>query len=68
MTNKISDYNVKEMRNNMDTSDIADFDKFVEVFKSIPDIQPEEAAAEEHWEIQSSVKIHSDGDTKSDAV
>ena len=44
------------------------FDKFVEVFKSIPDIQPEEAAAEEHWEIQSSVKIHSDGDTKSDAV
>lgn len=44
------------------------FDKFVEVFKSLPDAKPEEAATEEHWEIQSSVKIHSDGDTSSDAV
>ena len=30
ITNKISDYNLREMRNNMDESDIADFDKFVE--------------------------------------
>ena len=30
MTNKISDYNIKEMRNNMDESDVAEFDKFIE--------------------------------------
>ena len=30
LTNPISDTNIREMRNNMDTSDIADFDKFVE--------------------------------------
>ena len=30
ITNKISDYNLKEMRINMDESDIEDFDKFVE--------------------------------------
>ncbi len=30
ITNKISDYNLKEMRNNMDESDIEEFDKFVE--------------------------------------
>ena len=30
MTNKISDYNLKEMRSNMDEADIEEFDKFVE--------------------------------------
>ena len=30
MTNKISDYNIKEMRNNMDENDVADFDRFIE--------------------------------------
>ena len=30
ITNKISDYNLREMRNNMDDADIDDFDKFVE--------------------------------------
>ena len=30
MTNPISDYNIKEMRNNMDESDVEGFDKFVE--------------------------------------
>ncbi len=30
ITNKISDYNLKEMRNNMDESDLEEFDKFVE--------------------------------------
>ena len=30
MTNKISDYNLKEMRRNMDEADIEEFDKFVE--------------------------------------
>ncbi len=30
LTNKISDYNLREMRNNMDETDIEDFDKFVE--------------------------------------
>ena len=30
MTNPITDKNIKEMRNNMDESDIEDFDKFVE--------------------------------------
>ena len=30
MTNKISDHNLREMRNNMDDSDIEDFDNFVE--------------------------------------
>ena len=30
ITNKISDYNLKEMRNNMDESDVDDFDKFIE--------------------------------------
>ncbi len=30
ITNKISDNNLIEMRNNMDDSDVADFDKFVE--------------------------------------
>ena len=30
ITNKISDYNLKEMRNNMDEADVDDFDKFVE--------------------------------------
>ena len=30
ITNKISDYNIKEMRNNMDESDVAEFDKFIE--------------------------------------
>ena len=36
------------------------YDKFVEIFKSIPDVLPEEEGTE-HWEIQSGVKIHSDG-------
>ena len=30
VTNKISDYNIKEMRNNMDENDVAEFDKFIE--------------------------------------
>lgn len=30
ITNKISDYNLKEMRNNMDEADIEEFDRFVE--------------------------------------
>lgn len=30
ITNKISDYNLKEMRNNMDESDIDEFDRFVQ--------------------------------------
>ena len=30
ITNKISDYNIKEMRNNMDENDAAEFDKFIE--------------------------------------
>ena len=30
ITNKISDYNLREMRRNMDESDIEEFDKFVE--------------------------------------
>jgi len=30
LTNKISDRNLKEMRNNMDESDVEDFDKFIE--------------------------------------
>ena len=30
ITNKISDYNLKEMRNNMDEADIDEFDRFVE--------------------------------------
>jgi len=30
ITNKISDYNLKEMRNNMDETDLEEFDKFVE--------------------------------------
>ena len=30
ITNKISDYNLREMRNNMDESDVEDFDRFVE--------------------------------------
>ena len=30
ITNKISDYNIKEMRNNMDENDVAEFDKFIE--------------------------------------
>jgi len=30
ITNKISDYNLREMRNNMDDADIEDFDNFVE--------------------------------------
>ena len=30
MTNPITDYNIKEMRNNMDESDIEGFDKFIE--------------------------------------
>ena len=30
ITNKISDYNLREMRNNMDESDIDEFDRFVE--------------------------------------
>ena len=30
ITNKISDYNLTEMRNNMDDSDIEEFDRFVE--------------------------------------
>ena len=30
ITNKISDYNLKEMRNNMDEADVEEFDKFVE--------------------------------------
>ena len=30
ITNKISDYNLKEMRNNMDEADLEEFDKFVE--------------------------------------
>ena len=30
ITNKISDENIKEMRNNMDESDVVEFDKFVE--------------------------------------
>ncbi len=36
------------------------YSKFVEIFNSIPDVQPEQAP-EEHWEIQNSVKIHEDG-------
>ncbi len=36
------------------------YDKFVEIFKSIPDVLPEEEGTE-HWEIQSGVKIHTDG-------
>ena len=30
MTNPITDHNIKEMRNNMDESDIEGFDKFIE--------------------------------------
>ena len=30
ITNKISDYNLKEMRNNMDEADVEEFDRFVE--------------------------------------
>ena len=30
ITNKISDYNLNEMRNNMDESDVEEFDKFIE--------------------------------------
>ena len=30
ITNKISDFNLREMRNNMDESDVEDFDRFVE--------------------------------------
>ena len=30
ITNKISDYNLSEMRNNMDESDVEEFDKFIE--------------------------------------
>ena len=30
ITNKISDYNLNEMRNNMDASDVEEFDRFVE--------------------------------------
>ena len=30
ITNKISDYNLNEMRNNMDSSDVEEFDKFIE--------------------------------------
>ena len=30
ITNKISDYNLREMRNNMDEADIEEFDKFIE--------------------------------------
>ena len=30
ITNKISDYNLKEMRRNMDESDIEEFDNFIE--------------------------------------
>ena len=30
ITNKISDYNLREMRNNMDEADVEEFDKFIE--------------------------------------
>ena len=30
ITNKITDYNINEMRNNMDDSDVVEFDKFLE--------------------------------------
>ena len=30
ITNKITDYNINEMRNNMDDTDVEEFDKFVE--------------------------------------
>ena len=30
ITNKISDYNLSEMRNNMDEADVEDFDRFIE--------------------------------------
>lgn len=30
ITNKISDFNLKEMRNNMDESDVEEFDRFIE--------------------------------------
>ena len=30
ITNPITDFNIKEMRNNMDESDVEDFDKFIE--------------------------------------
>ena len=30
LTNRITDYNINEMRNNMDDTDVAEFDKFVE--------------------------------------
>lgn len=36
------------------------FDKFVEIFKSIPDL-PQEEMEEQNWEIQSTAKIHADG-------
>lgn len=30
ITNKITDYNIAEMRNNMDDTDVEEFDKFIE--------------------------------------
>ncbi|MDE7367482.1 MAG: HD-GYP domain-containing protein, partial [Lachnospiraceae bacterium] len=36
------------------------FDKFVEIFKSIPDL-PQEEVEEQNWEIQATAKIHADG-------
>lgn len=36
------------------------YDKFVEIFKTIPDL-PAEETEEQHWVIQSTAKIHEDG-------
>lgn len=36
------------------------FDKFVEIFNSIPDL-PQEEVEEQHWVIQPTAKIHADG-------
>lgn len=37
------------------------YDKFVEIFNTIPDMEPQETDIE-HWEIQDTARIHADGD------
>ena len=37
------------------------YKKFVEIFNSIPDVMPVEKEDEQEWVIQSSAKIHADG-------
>ena len=46
ITNKISDYNLSEMRKNMNETDQEEFDRFVERIWNIKNIRPEDAFIE----------------------